>query len=433
MYPEANSESYNFTIDGRNGTYVAYWPELRIRANVVSVELNRDKDLSAEVRWSSARPTSNGHLLSGKVTLLSIQSKQTMARSLASRDNSIDWGMVIEQFCYSIEEKERTGEKESILTRIDVLSREKYLIDPLIELNNVSVIFGEPGSGKSWFALYLALLADEGLSTNNLTVAPSNVLYLDWETSRDELRARMTMLRNGLGREGDGSVWYRAQHMAVGKDKRRIMEMILEHDINFVIVDSVGAASSGEVDSANSALDIFGELRSMGEDGGVTALCIDHVNKSGDWFGSIFKLAEARRVFHARRAEQQTDNNSISFGLFNVKSNNGPLISPLGFEISFPSPDNVIIGKQSIQDTSLEEHLSIQSRIVNLFKKINGTMTPAEIAEELGKNSGHISKELSMGNKKYPPLFYNENGHWGLQSWKIPIEPERGNDWLQIQ
>ena len=405
MNPETNSiEDYSYDLEGRNGRYIATWAGLRIKATVLSVEANRDHDLSAEVRWSSGRPTTEGHLLSGKVTLLSIQSKRTMAQSLSSREDSIDWIKVIEQFCYSLEQKERTGDPDILLTRIDVSARKKYLIEPLIEFNNSSVIFGEPGSGKSWFALYLALLASEGRSENGLLVQePINVLYLDWETSLDELRTRMTMLRNGLGLEGDGNIRYRPQHLSVGKDKRQIMEIILERNINFVIIDSVGAASDGDPETADAALSLFGDLRRMGERGGITALCIDHVNKSGEWYGSVYKRAEARRVFHARRAEQRGDSSSINFGLFNVKSNNGPIIAPLGFEISFPGPEEVIVEQQLLEETSLEEHLSLYNRIVNVLRV--GPMTPNDMAEELNVKLQAVRTQLTRGAMKFPPIF----------------------------
>ena len=130
---------------------------------------------------------------------------------------------------------------------------------------------------------------------------PARVLILDWETSHDEIGASVTMIRHGLGLEGASHILYRTMTQGLSSDIERIREICVEHSVDLVIIDSLGSACMGEPESAEVVLRVFGAIRSLG----VSALAIDHSNKEGHLFGSVYKFNSARQVFEAKKSQHK--------------------------------------------------------------------------------------------------------------------------------
>ncbi len=383
------------------------WPEWNISAQIDRIKETSDHEVKAEVKLTSARPTSAGHLRSGRLNLTSPASRNSFAKSLTARDSEVDWDTVMEQLCMAVLEDWRKGAPLVELDgNVDVKAQAKWLIQPLIQVNNPTLIYGPGSTGKSWFAQYIAVLADAGMSHGGFNVEPARVLILDWETSRDEIGARVTMIRHGLGLEGVSHILYRAMTQGLSSDIERIREICMEHSVDLVIIDSLGSACMGEPESAEVVLRVFGALRSLGN----SALCIDHSNKEGHLFGSVYKFNSARQVFEAKKSQQE-DADKLVLGLFHKKSNNSKVLRPLGFELSF-NEDSIAFIRRDVKDTALEEHMTVTDRIANVLVKA-GKLTVAEIAEETGKEESHIRKELSYG-KKDDKFVQLQGGYWAL-------------------
>ena len=393
MSPDANL--YEFELAGRTGIYELAWPQLNISAKVERIKEGSDHEVKAEISLLSTRPTSAGHLRGGRLNLTSPSARNTFARSLASRDGDVDWDKVLEQLCLAVLGEWREGSPAVMLTgQSDVQASVKWLIEPIVQLNNPTLIYGPGSTGKSWFGQYLAVLADEGLNSGGLGVEPSTVLYLDWETDQDELDSRVTMLRKGLGLEGPSSIWYKHMTQGLASDIETIRGLCANHNVKFIIIDSVGSACMGEPESAEVVLRAFGALRSLG----VSSLCIDHTNKEGSLFGSVYKYNASRQVFECKK-DQQQDDTKIVFGLFHKKANNSRLMKPIGYELMF-NDATITISRQDVRDTALETHMRVGDRIENLLKTKPGGMSVQDIADELEKTESHIRKELSEGKRR---------------------------------
>ena len=387
---------YEFELAGRSGIYELAWPQLNVTAKVERIKESSDHEVKAEVQLISTRPTSAGHLRAGRLNLTSPSARNTFARSLTARDSDVDWDKVLEQLCMTVLGEWREGTPAVLLTgQSDVQASVKWLIEPIVQLNNPTLIYGPGSTGKSWFGQYLAVLADEGFNSGGLSVEPSTVLYLDWETDQDELDSRVTMLRNGLGLEGPSSIWYKHMTSGLASDIETIRGLCAAHDVRFIVIDSVGSACMGEPESAEVVLRAFGALRSLG----VSSLCIDHTNKEGTLFGSVYKYNASRQVFECKK-DQQPDDNKIVLGLFHQKANNSRLRKPIGYELAF-GDSTITISRQDVRDyTVLETHMRVADRIENLLKTKLGGMSVPEIAEELEKTESHIRKELSEGKRR---------------------------------
>lgn len=77
----------------------------------------------------------------------------------------------------------------------------QWVIEPLFAMENRILVYGEWGSFKSWFLLYIAMhmAAGEDLWGKYTIDQPYPVLYLDEEMAETTLRRRVKQLMNGLG------------------------------------------------------------------------------------------------------------------------------------------------------------------------------------------------------------------------------------------
>ena len=311
---------------------------------------------------------------------------------MTEEDGEVRWKQVVEQCCTAALNDFRTGLPEVQLTGDKVISAEsKWLIEPVIQYQNPTLIYGPGSSGKSWFAQYLAVLADAGMNHGGLGVEPANVLYLDWETDSGELGTRITMIRKGLGFETKSGVWYKSMNQGLDIDIETVKSIVMRREISFVVLDSLGAACMGEPESADIVLGMFRALRSLR----VTSLCVDHTNKEGYLFGSVYKFNEGRQIFEIKK-DQKPEENRLVFGLFHRKANNSQMIRDLGFELSFADPEQVAVNRKDVRDTELESEQSFPQRVLNTYNR-NGTAmyTVAEMAEELSTEKKIVSDAVA--------------------------------------
>ena len=420
--PETNTKNFKIDPTSGNGIYKFHWESELIDARVDRIKESTDHEVKGEVLIESRRPTSAGHLVSGRLNLTSPTTRKAFARSLKDRDSEVDWDKIMEQLCVAVLDEWRRGSPEVLLDgNTDVEAQAKWLVEPIIQLNNPTLIYGPGSTGKSWFGQYLAVLADAGMPRNGLGVEPceSKVLYLDWETDQQEIGSRITLIRRGLEMEGQSAIWYKTMNQGLANDIETVRNICVDHEIELVIVDSLGSACMGEPESAEVVLRTFAALRSLG----VSSLCIDHTNKEGTLFGSVYKFNAARMVFECKK-DQQQDDDKLVFGLFHKKANNSKLMKPIGFELNF-NDSNITISRQDVRDTRLEEHMGIRDRIEHLLKNKEGGMSIADIAEELGKTESHIRKEISEGRSRYAKFTKLPNGNWAnlvredVETWRI--------------
>lgn len=397
-----------YEITGSNGLYYLHWPQHQIKARVDRLKANSDYEVRGEVVFTSTSAVSAGHLSQGRLNLSSTTAKKSLVRVLADRvtlaPEVLD--VIVEQLSVAVVSAYREGSPVVTITGdVDVKAVDKWLVYPLLNTGHPTIIYGQGATGKSWLAQYVSVLADEGISTGGLNVEPGNVLYLDWETNQEEIGSRVTMIRNGLGLTGKSNIKYRVMWDGFLNDLETIRSHVLDHNIDLIVIDSLGAACGGTPSEEATVIPLFNGLRSLG----VTSLCIDHLNKEGHLFGSSYKFFNGRQVFEVKK-DQNTDASYIDFGLFHHKASNSPIIKPIGWRISF-TDESVKLTSKDVAETSLEEEMRVSDRITHLLK--GGPMKPNDIAEELNKEPNHIRKELSIG-KSHNKFVALQDGRYAL-------------------
>ena len=398
----------------RVGTkYRLIWDEANIRATIFKVKEHSDGRILAEVKFETTRENIPPHIQHTQLNLLSSQSKKSLAKELEEIYPIGNWYIIIEQLSVKTVELYRKGEPVIELTNsIENLNEPSYLIEPFIYEKQPNLLYGEGGTCKSYLALFFALICQEGLQEvpgASLKAKKANVLYLDYESTREEMERRLVLLSRGLGIP-DARIKYRECRLPLIDEIDVIEEIVLENRIDFVIIDSIGvAAGGGSLNEAQTATEFYSALRRLG----ATSLLISHIAKDSDKkpspFGSVYWRNLTRNEWYIRRSSNE-DEDRILLGLFHQKNNLGKLMPPRGFAFDF-NGDEIVITEQDIRNIDeFIEHLSLKDKIVKLLKS-EGKLGIKEIAEALEVSQTHIRVVLNRYKGK---LFVKMGDKWGL-------------------
>jgi hypothetical protein len=392
---------YDFDIYGDN-PYEVRWDQLGLRAKLDRFEYEKKqlfgfcritpieggvRDRGSQLSWAR-----------GRINLSSFSSRSSFMSDLKKKDDSLEWKDMMEQATENIESRYRSGVPEVQLHGADPEeAEEKWVVKPILEKESITVIYADGSSAKSYFAQYLSVLLSEGISANGLNTDGLQVpvYYMDWETTESELNQRLGKIRRGLGvaAESSGNFWYKRMFLPVSDEIETLRDSFAKHNIQVCIVDSLAAASSGQLESAEAITNAFNALRALK---GVSFLIISHVNRSNEMFGSRYTWNNSRNVIRVKK-EQDEDSPELTMGLWSEKSNNDKKFRPMTFVIDFDIPHVVRVKRVAVKDSILADQLSVFEQIRNALS--SGVKTKEELAEELGKEEGHIGKELS--NHRY--------------------------------
>jgi hypothetical protein len=235
-----------------------------------------------------------------------------------------------------------------------------------------TILFGDGGSAKSYFGLYVAgRLAQDG----------RRVLLADWELSAPDHADRLARLFGSTL----PPVEYARCDRALVHEVDRLRRIIQSRWIEFVVLDSVAFGCDGPPEAAEVAARYFQALRGLGP---VGSLLVAHVNKQEDSsfkpFGSSFWHNGARATWHCSLSEPATGGESTrTLAVINRKANLGRLRDPLAYRVTFDA-DRTSIERTEVGDSTpdLLGHLTVRQRLALVLR--SGAMTLTEAAAAVG-------------------------------------------------
>jgi RecA-family ATPase len=162
----------------------------------------------------------------------------------------------------------------------------------------------------------------------------------------------------------------------------QLTQYIAEHDIGFVVVDSVVAACNAEAESSDTARQFFNALRKLR----VPVLCISHTTKEGDRshkpFGSTFWNNLPRNTWEMIKV-QETEADTVSIALYNRKVNGGRLHRPIGYIMEFGENTICYTANDIMSESEFAKKASNKDRVHALLRDGQPRQAPV-IATELG-------------------------------------------------
>ena len=294
-----------------------------------------------------------------------------------------DWESTIIDAMEGILEAHYRGDPPINLFDDDDDEEETWRIPGLLS-EDINVIYGKPGSGKSYLAIIFGQAINRGIPVCGLETTQGNVLLIDYETTKAKMRRRFYRVNAGLGLEGR-PIHYMPATVPVTQLIEALQEYITEFNIRFVIIDSLARASGGSITDEEGVGLFFEAVRQLER----ACLIIHHTNRSDDYFGSSYILANARNMWRLNSVPSEGQG-KLSIQLNQEKENDGPSMGSLGFVLKFEGdpfdPDAVIL---SPQDPSvipeLRKHIRLWQQIEAYLRETPFHRMPVgEVAESLG-------------------------------------------------
>jgi hypothetical protein len=340
-----------------------------------------------------------------RLNLLSSRGRAALASALSGRWGGRPWSEIIDDACFEVYRRLTEGEAPAPLIA-HAPSPDAWLIDGLIPLDEITVLYADGGSLKSWFALALSVAA-----LRNEPLAPAarwcvrqclSVLYLDWETDRRTHERRLWRLCQGYACSPPADIHYLSLR---GQPLHTTIDSLASHTAklgtDLLILDSLGMACGDEPETAQANLRTLGALSTLPG----TKLVLAHVNAQtatqpsgpGRPYGSVFIRNTARSAIEAR-AEPEEGGALVTY--HHRKANDAPLLPAGAIRWAFEAwHSGTGGGAVTLYSTAPDlQHASISTQIEALLA--SGSQSVATLAELLDHPEGTIRKELHRLEKR---------------------------------
>lgn len=405
------------------------WVSRGIVATAKTLKEHSDGRIGGHLTIETTLPGVARGLRSAQFTFTALRSRTELVNDLRKKVEGVPWDGMIEALCDEVTRYVQAGEPTQLIDPSRDVQPAEFVVWPLVLYKHPTILFGDPGTTKSYIAALITYLVARGQQGGFLDLEVrrplANPLYLDWEGDMDSLAARLACLRVGM-ELAPVSVAYRRCTRSLSADLDRIKSEIRDRGAEFVIIDSLGpACGATSLMDPEAANEFFAALRSLN----VSSLILGHNAKNAGAgprtvFGSMFFGALARSIWEARR-EQEEDSDTVEVGLFHTKMNYGRRERPIGFRFHFGNGATLITQHEPKDIAAAAGMLPLTKRVLASLRQ-NGKMSVGQLAEELGSGQETIRVTLyRLRDRQHPPLVQRyEKGLWAALT-EEPVPEER--------
>jgi hypothetical protein len=156
----------------------------------------------------------------------------------------------------------------------------QWLVDGMFCLGDVNLLLGEPGIGKSWLSMSLAVAIVQGLPWLGHPVIQGRVLYVDEENSVDLVYDRLRKL--GLTQADAPNLRYLSNEgILLDRHADKLVDEALDYQPVLIVLDALTRFHSGDEDKAGSMSNLYnGALKPLARETGATVLLLHHAGKT---------------------------------------------------------------------------------------------------------------------------------------------------------
>jgi hypothetical protein len=355
------------------------WPADRVTLAAVSL---REHHGELTTLLTVARDGQDCHW--GRLNLTATRSREELVKKLTQESPGLPWRRFLDRAAQLITEQ-FTATDPTVELIPQLGERDRYLLEPFLIEDAVSVLFADGGSGKGFVSLAFAasIRAAVGLPGGVGAAKKTGVLYLDWETSQRPLERRVYLLGRGFGTSITG-IQYRRMTRSLVDDMPAIRADAARHGIGLVIVDSWAPACGEGPEGSDASTRSLNALRSLTS---VSKLILAHVSKAmADTrtatrpYGSVFNQNLPRSVWEMRGVQEE---DSLTVTLYDRKENDAARRKPITWRFDF-SEERIRLGPGDMAEhadllagAKLPEQLGA---LLNLTGR-----TPEELADLIGE------------------------------------------------
>jgi len=389
----------------------------------ILASFSRIKEKDDQVTCELAISTQDNKIFRGRVNLLAPRTIKTIANSLADRAAGVDWPSLLSDAASRVVDLYRDGSPPLDMREFTDPGNGEWLLEPYLEQLGTTLLYGQGGIGKGWFALAAALTVASGKPLVGEPSLVGPVLYLDWEADPTETFRRIEKLCAGAGINRP-ALFYRYETASLYSIVDAIARFVVDQRIVLVVVDSVGMARAGAPESAEDTIRLFSAMRRLR----VPVLAIDHLSKqmingraAKMAFGSVYSTNAARIAWLAEGNERD---GTVSLQLRNTKRNNGPKARPRAVSVTMKGRRaELSIGdlERITQRVIEDSETNLADRLVALIRLL-GPLTNRVAGEKLGVESDvigltarrrkHLFVNISSGRDNIWALVDSNEGLW---------------------
>lgn len=395
--------------------YLLTWPDLKVTASVSHIHQNF-RGILAEIDISHE----DWGILRGGVelTLGSQSSQKELVSSIKRRTKEspldMDWDRIVEAIAIVTKRQYRHAsiERLNLVDHMADTRGVRHCIYPFVVHDAINIIYGAPGSAKSYFALGLGLTVMTGERIVGFVPGcRHNILYLDWEDSPEEHGSRARRLLTGAGLAVDvDDIPYVRCYRGLPEITADLQRVIVDGNIELLIVDSAVYAGGSNPNEDDTVRAITSSLRQLN----CTSLVIGHDTKEAGRGirGSKMWEAMARGVWQLK-LHSEPGVAEISVAAYHRKANRTSLHKSVGYTIRF---DNDADTTRFVRDDaaltaspSMTQELSAKERIDAVLTQ---AMTKASILEAIPDIA--------------PKTIENTLSRWGKKGVYVKFGTEKG-------
>ena len=403
------------TLENTAGIFSLTFESELLDIRLDRIDTNSKHETTGEITIKSRRPAELGHVHQARLNLTSSTTRSTMAKYLTTKIPTVEWDKILEYTCIRVLEKHREGTPIVHLADYQVPEGLRHRLFPYLQEKQASLLFGEGDTGKSWLALMMGVTVAIGTPQLGLQPEPGAVLFLDYETDEDTVWERVNMVSAGFGEPIPEGFYYRQMHQTIAADFQQVNQLVMDHNISLVIVDSA-APAVGEPEASQATNEYFRALRSLR----CSSLTVAHVSKGGketEPFGSIF-WRNLPRANYRVDASHEPGAQSFAMQIKHTKSNNGKRLQDRAYELTFE--DDLVRFKFAdiAAVPEFAEGMTLGQRISAVLK--NGALSVKDIAEMLEANENSVKTTL---NRHKGDMFSIVNQDGFAPSWGNSFTP----------
>ena len=310
--------------------------------------------------------------------------------------------------------------KETKLIRmVEIESKEvEWLWHPYIPFGKVTIVQGDPGEGKTSFALALIALLTTGtpLPQHNTAKEPIIVIF---QTAEDGLADTIKPRLESYGADCSRVLVIDESESGLTLSDKRLEEAVIKSKARLVVLDPIQAYLGSGVDMhrANEVRPLFKQLCNMAERTGCAVILIGHMNKDRGGkalyrgLGSIDFSAAVRSILVVGRSREESSLRIVA----HAKSN----LAPEGKSISFKLGANCTFNWRGYCDTTVDELLSgnasVQTKTTFMEQELRNILVkpmPAHEVYKHAKSLGISERTLKIAKSNIGVKSVKVNGQW---------------------
>lgn len=404
--PELRREGFDFTL---------IWPD------GVRFALTAIRDGREGVRGELTVVREGQRLSWGVWSLPSTQAREVLRKKLDAIAPGTPWGDYLEEAAWCLTEAARQGEPLVALTGT-VTSATRELVPGLLYEGEPTLVFGDGDTGKSLFAIALAVTVQSGvaLPCGLKPVQAVPAAYLDWETSPDTLNERAGKFAASLG-IAPPPILYKRMTRPLVDEVAALAAEFARRGVGCVMIDSMMfAVTSGEtfyepITAFYNALRLFAPA---------ATLVLSHVTGedarrggAARPFGGAFAFNGPRLIWEAKRDKDVADATAIVFTC--TKANNLPRRpDPFGLLFTSEGEGRIRASRFDLGEAAPQAMAGASLPYRLRLTLAHGTQSVEELAKTLGMPEDTVRRTLNRGREKgtFVPVANTTPQQWALGS-----------------